>query len=400
MAWSRGQVEERHRMIQRWESGISPTQLAREFLVSRQTIHTYIRRWKDPDEATPLEDRSRRPHTSPTKTPLAVERALIDLKDLHPDYGPDKLVELLLDEGIKLAGPTARDVLRRNGRVEARRGRTQRWSPTSDPVINVPGPGHSMSADYKGQFRMGNGKYCYPLTIADPGSRFVFAVEALSINSGPQAKVVFERVFREWGLPDQLITDNGAPFCVSQSIGAISELSRWWTRLAIRHVQIQPGRPQQNGIHERMHRTLKAKTTKPPERTNQEQQQRFDRFRAEYNYVRPHQGLGQKRPGTFVEHYRRPFPERLPEVEYPSSFVVRRVRSNGYIKWKGGQVFVGEVLIGEPVGLIQADGDRWQLYFGNRHLADWCEHTSRWVKPRQVRSDDLPGLPPSRRKVT
>lgn len=380
MAWSQGPVEERRRMIGLWESGRTPTELAEQFGVSRQTIYTWIERWRIDGEAG-LGDRSRRPHTSPRKTPQDIERALLALKDHHPDYGPDKLVALLENRGIALAAPTARDVLRRHGRVQTRRSRSPRWSPPHEPMITIHGPGSTMTADYKGQFRLGDGRYCYPLTIADPASRFVFAVQGMRWISGKAAKAVFERVFREWGVPDQIITDNGAPFCVSQSIGGISELGRWWLRLKVAHVRTQPGRPQQNGIHERMHRTLKAKTTRPVERTLEAQQERFERFIEEFNNVRPHQALGQKQPGTVVERYRRSFPERLPEVEYPASFTVRRVRSNGYIKWKGGQVFVGQVLIGEPVGLLEIDDGKWQLYFGNRHLADWNERKHGWIAP-------------------
>jgi len=216
-------------MIGQWEAGETPTKLARQFGVSRQTIYTYIERWKELGEAG-LEEGSRRPHTSPRKTSLEIERALLSLKDRHPDYGPDKLVVLLEREGMALPAPTARDILRRNGRVEARRGRTPRWSPEREPIIAVPGPGHTMTADYKGQFRLGNRSYCYPLTLADPASRYVFAVDGMPINCGRTARKTFERVFREWGMPDQMVTDNGAPFCVSQSIGAISELGRWWMR--------------------------------------------------------------------------------------------------------------------------------------------------------------------------
>lgn len=380
MPWSRGTVDQRKRMIALWESGRTVSELARQFEVSRQTVHTFVKRWREEGEAG-LEDRSRRPHSSPRKTAEAVERALIALKDEHPDYGPDKLVVLLAEQNVVLPAPTARDILRRNGRVETRRVRTPVWSPTRDPQIVVPGTGHSMSADYKGQFRLGNGKYSYPLTIADPASRYVFAVESLTINTAEKAIPVFRRVFEQWGLPDQLITDNGAPFCVSQSIGGISELGRWWMRLGISHVRTQPGRPQQNGAHERMHKTLKAKATRPAEHDHKTQQIRFDAFVHEYNHVRPHQGIGQKRPASIVKEYRRPFPSRLPEIVYPGSFLVRRVRSNGYIKWRGDEVFVGEVLIGEPVGLLQTTDDVWELYFGSRHLANWDERRRRWVQP-------------------
>jgi putative transposase len=380
MGWSRGPMEERRRMIALWESGKTPTELARRFGVSRQTIYTFIERWEEEGSAG-LEDRSRRPHTNPRKTAVEVEKALLALKDQYADYGPDKLVTLLEDQGITLAASTARDMLRRHGRVQTRGARVRQWSPTRSPSIVVPGPGHSMSADYKGQFRLENRKFCYPLTLADPASRYVFAVSAMPINSGRAARAVFERVFREWGVPDQLITDNGAPFCVSQSIGGISELGRWWTRLGVRHVRTQPGRPQQNGIHERMHRTLKYKATKPPEATMKLQQKRFDRFMAEYNHIRPHQGIGQRRPAALVQRYSHAFPERLPEIEYPSSFTVRRVRSNGYIKWQGSQVFVGEVLIGEPVGLVQVTDETWNLYFGSSHLANWSDRSKRWEPP-------------------
>jgi len=134
-----------------------------------------------------------------------------------------------------------------------------------------------------------------------------------------------------------------------------------------------------------MHRTLKQKTTKPAEQNLTAQQKRFNRFLSEFNHVRPHQGIGQKQPATLVQKYRREFPDRLPEIEYPASFLVRRVRSNGYIKWRGDTVFVGEVLTGEPVGLLQTHDERWQLYFGNRHLADWCERRQRWSHPNTVK---------------
>ena len=379
MPWSRGMSDERRRMVAQWESGRTPKELAERFGVSRQTIYTFLERWQNEGEAG-LADRSRRPLTSPRKTSREIEHALLAAKDAHPDYGPDKLVALLADDGIALAAPTARDILRRNGLVKARRGRTRIWSPAHAPVLSVPGPGHTMSADYKGQARLGNGRYCYPLTIADPASRYVFAVNAAKINGGRSAQAVFERVFRDWGLPEQIITDNGAPFCASRSIGGLSELGRWWIRLGVTHARIQPGRPQQNGVHERMHRTLKAKTMQPPATTMRAQQARFDTFIAEFNHVRPHQALAQKRPASFVTPYRRSYPERLPQPEYPDAFLVRRVRSNGAIKWQGEQRFVSEVLVGELVGLVPISDDSYELYFGNQHLANWSARECRWVE--------------------
>ncbi len=378
-------MEERKRMIQRWEEGATPTELSREFRVRRQTVYDWIARWLDDGEAG-LENQSRAPHSNPRQTPPDVVHALLDMKDLHPRYGPDKLVRLLADEGISLIGSTARDILKRNGRVSARRARVPIWSPTGEPHIVVPSAGHSMSADHKGQFRMGNGCYCFPLTIADPASRYVFAVQGGSSTSGKKAQPVFERVFREWGLPEQMITDNGPPFCVTQSIGGISQLSKWWIKLGIQHVRIQPGRPQQNGIHERMHRTLKQFCAVPPERATGSQQRRFDAFRQEFNHVRPHQALGQERPVSRVLKYRRTYPEQIGEIEYPSSFAIRSVHANGCIKWKGELVFVGEVLVGERVALTEQDNDRWQLYFGPRHLADWDQVSRKFKPPARAKS--------------
>jgi transposase InsO family protein len=307
--------------------------------------------------------------------------ALLNVKDRYPHYGPDKLVRLLKDEGKELRASTARDILRRNGRVQARRARPPRWSPSVSRPIQVAGPGHSMSADHKGQFLLGNRRYCFPLTIADPASRYVFAVDALSSTSVAAAIPVFERVFRKWGLPEQIITDNGTPFCTARALGGLTELSKMWIKLGIQHVRIEPGRPQQNGIHERMHATLKAHTTQPPEANMYAQQRRFDAFIEEFNNVRPHQALGQERPASRVQRYRRPYPDRLQPIEYPSSFQVRVVRANGRIKWKGEQLFVSHVLRGEPIGMLEVDDDWWHLYFGVVHLATWNGRKGRFESP-------------------
>jgi transposase InsO family protein len=351
------------------------------FGVSRPTVYVAIRRWQEEGEAGLL-DRSRAPHSCPRQTGSEVIRALLAVKERHSDYGPDKLVRLLRDDGVILSASTARDILRRHGKVQARRARSPRWSPSVTPQIVVPGPGHTMTTDHKGPFRLGNGCYCHPLTIADPASRFVFAIEALGSTSVDKAIPVFERVFREWGLPEQMVTDNGVPFCTARSIGGLTELSKLWIKLGIAHVRTEPGRPQQNGRHERMHRTLKAKATRPPERCQRAQQRRFDAFRHEFNHVRPHQALGQERPATRVESYRRPYPARVPAVEYPSSFDVRMVRSNGEIKWKGELLFVGTVLRGEPVAMVQLDDDCWKLYFGPVHLATWDGRMRRFTPPQ------------------
>jgi len=225
-------VDERKRLIALWEAGHSPTELAKRFGVSRPTVYETIGRWMAEGEFG-LQDRSRRLYSNGRQTSVSVISALLSIKDRYPHYGPDKLVRLLRDDGIELSASTARDILRRNGRVQARRARPPRWSPSITPAIQVPGPGHSMSADHKGQFLLGNRRYCFPLTIADPASRYLFAVEALASTSVEAAVPVFERVFRRWGLPEQIITDNGTPFCTARALGGITELSKMWIKLGI-----------------------------------------------------------------------------------------------------------------------------------------------------------------------
>ncbi len=380
MGWSKSVKDERRRLVQMWEQGWGPSELARHFEVSRPTVYATIERWLESGEAG-LEDRPRRPLSNSRQTSAEVIAELLNIKDRHPRWGPDKLVRLLEDEGIELSASTARDILRRNGRVEARRARPARWSPAQTPKIEVPSAGHSMSADYKGHFRLGNGRYCYPLTIADPASRYVFAIDALESTRVKAALKVFERVFREWGMPEQIITDNGVPFCTSRSIGGLTELSMTWIKLGVNHIRIEPGRPQQNGIHERMHRTLKGEATKPAQATNAAQQKKFDVFRREFNDLRPHQAHNQERPRAFVKPYRRSYPDRIPQVEYPSSFEVRSVRSQGAIKWRGELVFVGEILIGERVALVPDADDRWHLYFGPVRLATWNDDSKKFGPP-------------------
>lgn len=383
MEWS-GCVHERKRLIELWEQGWTPSQLARHFGASRPTVYATIERWLECEDDEGLKNRSRRPLSNSRQTCPETVAALLDLKDRYRRWGPDKLVRLLREQQIELSASTARDILRRNGRVEARRARPARWSPARSPAILVPSVGHSMSADFKGQFRMGNGRYSYPLTIADPASRYVFAIECLTSTAVDPAKKIFERVFREWGLPEQIITDNGVPFCTSRSLGGLTELSKMWIKLGIQHVRIQPGRPQQNGIHERMHGTLKRDAIRPPALNASAQQRAFDAFRKEFNEIRPHQALKQERPASLVKAYRRPYPERLNPIEYPSTAEVRTVRSNGTIKWNGEFRFVSEVLVGERIAFIRADDERWCIYFGNVILAIWNERSGRFESPEET----------------
>jgi hypothetical protein len=218
-----------------------------------------------------------------------------------------------------------------------------------------------MTTDYKGQFRMANGELCYPLTIADPFSRYVLAIDAMPSTNLVGAKAGFERVFREYGLPRQMISDNGTPFCSAHALGGLTQLSRWFIELGIVPIQIEPGHPEQNGIHERMHRTLKAWIRRDLKSSLRAQQRSFNAFRQQFNHVRPHQSLGQKPPASAFQSYRR-F-SRPNKIEYDATMNVRSVRSNGQIKWKGGMLFISEVLAGANIGLTEIGEQLWSIHF-------------------------------------
>jgi hypothetical protein len=201
------------------------------------------------------------------------------------------------------------------------------------------------------------------LTVADPFSRYVLAIDAMPSTHTASAKAAFERVFREYGVPRQLITDNGTPFCGANSLGGLTQLSRWWIELGITPVRIKPGRPDQNGIHERMHRTLKDWIKLDKQSNMRGQQRSFDRFRAEFNDIRPHQALGQKPPATAFRPYR-PLSSGASAIEYDSNMDVRHVHTHGEIKWKGHRVFLSEVLSGANVGLLRIGESLCSVYFG------------------------------------
>ena len=219
------------------------------------------------------------------------------------------------------------------------------------------------TVDFKGEFRLGNRQYCYPLTIVDGFSRYLLACRGLTSVRESEARPVFEQLFRHYGLPVQILSDNGSPFA-SHAIGGLSRLSVWWIRLGIQHVRIQRGHPQQNARHERMHRTLKAESARPPKASRAAQQRAFDRFRREYNQERPHESLGQTPPARSYKASTQSFPKKLPKPDYPGHFEIRRVGPSGTIHWKKTTPFIGKPLQGQDVGLEEVDDGIWSLYFG------------------------------------
>jgi transposase InsO family protein len=284
-------------------------------------------------------------------------------------WGPRKLRVVLQRRHPQVPWPvpsTLGAILKDRGLSVGRRKR-HRTPPYTQPFAGCDSPNQTWCADFKGWFRMGDGACCYPLTVTDTYSRFLLRCQALDHTRTVLTQSVFEAAFREYGMPLVIRTDNGSPFA-SKAPSGLSRLSLWWVKLGIWPERIQPGKPQQNGRHERMHRTLKQETACPAQATMARQQRRFDEFQREYNQERPHEALGQRCPAEFYECSPRAYPSRLAPPQYGDTMQVRSVRPKGDIKWKGGTVFLSESLTGERVGLDPIEDGYWVPYFCNMPL--------------------------------
>lgn len=358
-------VTQRHKFILAHEEGLfSMTELCTRFGISRKTGYKWLRRY-EADGVRGLIGRSRAPHTCPHRTPEPVRRVVIEARKAHPRWGPRKLLDYLRPRHPNVAFPapsTVGDILKREGLVTPRRKRRRPVHPGASP-IKAEAPGEVWTADFKGEFRLGNRAYCYPLTMQDACSRFLLACDALPSTAHAGAKPVFRRLFGHFGLPDAIRTDNGWPFACARALGGLSRLSVWLVKLGIRPQRIEPGKPQQNGRHERMHRTLKAETTRPPEATFADQQKRFDDFLEEYNEVRPHQALGGDPPVSRFARCAREMPAKVPRPEYPGHAEIRKVSSGGTISFKGHVIFLSKALSEEAVALEETDEGIWDVMF-------------------------------------
>ena len=291
--------------------------------------------------------------------------ALLELRRRHPTWGARKLLAVLARRRPRLTLPapsTAAALLQRAGLVTSRTRRRTPGHP-GRPTAPMDAPNAVWTADFKGEFKTRDGVYVYPLTVCDGYSRALLACRALPSTATAGARPVFERLFREHGLPDRIRSDNGVPFATI-ALARLSALSVWWVRLGVLPDLIEPASPQQNGRHERMHRTLKAEATRPPEADARAQQRAFDRFRREYNDERPHEALGQATPASRYTPSPRPYPARLPALEYPAHWEVRRVSRNGGIRWYDRWVNVSHVLAEEYVAFEEIAAGLWQVYFG------------------------------------
>ncbi len=354
------------------------SQLCERYGISRKTGYKWVARYRA-EGTEGLEERSRKPHKPAGEIPYAIRKAVIELRRQGRDpLGPKKIQALLSRRFPDQAIPSKTsiyNVLKREGMLEPKR-RRRRVNPTPNRPASASEPNQLWSADFKGQFKMGNGCWCYPLTVMDHASRYLLGCQGLDGTRFPETKAVFERLFREYGLPDRMRTDNGVPFATTAT-GGLSQLSIWWIRLGILPERIEPGQPQQNGRHERMHRTLKLAVTHPPGLTQSAQQIQFDHFRAHYNEQRPHEGLGQRSPESCYHHSTRSYPEILPELEYPGYFHCEKVSTSGIAYWTGRRIYIGYLLAGERVGLEEVGDGLWDVYFGPLRLGSFDEHETK-----------------------
>lgn len=356
---------------------LSVTELCRLYGVSRKTAYKWIDRYLRLGPAG-LEERSRRPRRSPNETAPEIVAALLEARRRHPSWGGKKLLAIVQKRHPRWHLParaTVCEILKRHGMVPKSRHRRHIGHP-GKPTSSILAPNDLWSADFKGEFKTGNGIYCYPLTIADGFSRYLLGCQALHSTAVAGAKTVFTRLFGQYGLPKRIRTDNGVPFATN-SLARLSKLSAWWVRLGVLPELIEPGKPQQNGRHERMHRTLKAETTIPPAGNLAAQQRRFNHFRTEFNEERPHEALDLQTPASVYESSPRPMPTKLPPLEYPDRFEVRYVSANGGIRWHSKWVNVSIVCAGEYVGLEEIDDGIWDLYFGPLKLGRLHERKMR-----------------------
>jgi hypothetical protein len=271
------------------------------------------------------------------------------------------------------------EILKRHGLSVPRR-RSRRTPPYTEPFAGCSSPNDVWCADFKGWFRTGDGCRCDPLTISDASSRYLIRCQFVDRPDFTHVKPIFEAAFLEHGLPLAIRTDNGVPFATT-TLSGLSRLSIWWLKLGIIPERIEPGRPDQNGRHERMHRTLKNETAKPPKATLRAQQKAFDRFRKEYNYERPHEALNQRPPGKSYCDSPRPYPLIIPEIEYPDYMKIRKIHHQGDMRWRGRQIYLSHTLAREYVGLNQIDDRLYDIYFDNIKLATLDDYTFKIIRP-------------------
>jgi putative transposase len=371
MPWKVSSVmEEKLRFILEYEAGgESMTELCQRYDISRETGYLTLRRYRALG-LSGLLPQSHATHRHGNQTPEEIEQKVLELRQAHMRWGPRKLKRILEREEPGRNWPATSTIgalLKREGLVVARK---KRWhtAPYTEPLAHAQECNRVWCADFKGWFRTADRERIDPLTISDAYSRYLLRCQAVEKTNTARVQAIFEAAFREYGMPEAIRTDNGPPFA-SHAVAGLSRLSVWWIKLGIVPERIAAGHPEQNGRHERMHRTLKEEAAQPPAANRREQQRTLDRFRQEYNEVRPHEALEMQTPAAIYQPSVRAFPARVPQPEYPQTMLVRSVRPHGHFRWKKHDVFLSEVLWGENVGLLPEDGRWFTIYFAQLPLA-------------------------------
>jgi putative transposase len=369
-------MDERLRFVARLLDGEKMAVLCREFDISRKTGYKLFTRYKDCG-LEGLTDRSRRPYRQANRLPFQIENFILQLKREHPSWGAPKLRERLRRKHPDIQLPaisTVHALLDRHGLVS--RPRKPRFKAEGTALSRPTVPNDLWCADYKGEFMLADRRYCYPLTVTDFASRYLIGCEALSSTKAPFAFTVFERLFKDFGLPKAIRTDNGTPFASSHALFGLSKLSVWWLRLGIGLERIKPGNPQQNGRHERMHLTLKKEATKPAARNLLQQQGKFDEFVRCFNEERPHEALNMQYPAELYAPSTRPY-QGIGELEYPFHDFTITVTNCGRICIGTRKINLSTVFAGQNVGIRQVADRIWLVSFMQYDLGFFDHETCR-----------------------
>jgi transposase InsO family protein len=350
------------------------SELCRIYGIARKTGYEWVERY-EVEGLAGLHDRRYGAGHHPNQTKIGLEEQIVRLKWSHPSWGAKKLRARLLATKKGVHWPvvsTFGEILRREG-LSAPQHKRLKTAVYGKPFAKVEEANQTWCGDFKGWFLTGQGERIDPLTMTDAHSRYLLRCQSVEKTNTEQVQAIFAAAFREYGMPQTIRTDNGVPFA-SRAIAGISRLSLYWMKLGIRPERIKPGHPEQNGRHERMHRTLKAETAKPPAANRRAQQKAFDRFRQQFNEERPHEALEQKTPASCYHCSPRPYPDRLPEPEYDTNLKPKRVYPDGTFFWKGTQIFISKCLGGEFIGMEQTDDRYWDVHFATFPLARFDSH--------------------------
>src|ERR1700744_917200 len=377
MPWQEcSKMDERLRFVARLLQGEKMAVMCREFDISRKTGSKIFSRYKEKGFEG-LSDRSRRPYRQGCRLSEAIESLILALKREHPSWGAPKIREKIRRKNLRISLPaisTVHAVLHRHDLVN--RPRRRRYHAEGTALSASPNPNDLWCADYKGEFMLADQRYCSPLTITDHASRYLLSCEALSTTKEEYAFTVFERVFKDFGLPKAIRSDNGVPFASPNSLFGLSKLSVWWLRLGIEIERIKPGNPQQNGRHERMHLTLKLEATKPAAQNFLQQQAKFDDFIDCYNNERPHQALNMQCPAERYQPSSRPY-RGLPDIDYPLHDRAATVTTCGRICFNNQKINLSQVFAGQTVGIKQTEDRIWLVSFMDYDLGYFDDETCR-----------------------